>query len=388
MLAQLACEVRVLRPVSRNVFHPVPNVDSVLVGLRRTGPPPDPALRALVSAGFAHRRKALPGSLALAGMDRDRGAGGARGDRPPARRARGDARAGRVARAARGDAMRLSTRAPGKVNLCLFVGEPRADGLHPLVSVVQALSLADDADARAGGRATRTRSSAPASRARTSRAARSQLFREATGWDAPPQRLTIVKRIPVAAGMGGGSADAAAALRLAAHASGLPVPPDLPMRLGADVPSLLRPGRVLMTGAGEHVERLPDPEPLGVLVLPVDAELAHPRRLPRGRPARPHPPTRPARGARAPGARRARRRDRTTTSRTPPARCARGSTPRSPPPREAGAEHALVSGSGPTVVGLFTGPDGPARARAATGAWPRAVAAEPVDEDWARVVPA
>jgi 16S rRNA (adenine1518-N6/adenine1519-N6)-dimethyltransferase len=72
VLAQLACEVRVLRPVSRNVFHPVPNVDSVLVGLRRTGPPPEPGLRALVSAGFAHRRKALPGSLALAGFDRDR----------------------------------------------------------------------------------------------------------------------------------------------------------------------------------------------------------------------------------------------------------------------------------------------------------------------------
>jgi 16S rRNA (adenine1518-N6/adenine1519-N6)-dimethyltransferase len=39
VLAQLACEVRVLRAVSRHVFHPVPNVDSVLVGLRRTGPP-------------------------------------------------------------------------------------------------------------------------------------------------------------------------------------------------------------------------------------------------------------------------------------------------------------------------------------------------------------
>jgi 16S rRNA (adenine1518-N6/adenine1519-N6)-dimethyltransferase len=72
VLAQLACEVRVLRPVSRNVFHPVPNVDSVLVGLPRTGPPPEPGLRALVSAGFAHRRKALPRSLSLAGMDRDR----------------------------------------------------------------------------------------------------------------------------------------------------------------------------------------------------------------------------------------------------------------------------------------------------------------------------
>ena len=62
--------MRVLRPVSRRVFHPVPNVDSVLVGLKRVAPPPEPELRALVSAGFAHRRKALPGSLALAGMDR------------------------------------------------------------------------------------------------------------------------------------------------------------------------------------------------------------------------------------------------------------------------------------------------------------------------------
>ena len=88
MLAQLACEVRVLRPVSRRVFHPVPNVDSVLVGLKRVAPPPEPELRALVSAGFAHRRKALPGSLALAGMDRDARARRARLARP-----RPDARA-------------------------------------------------------------------------------------------------------------------------------------------------------------------------------------------------------------------------------------------------------------------------------------------------------
>ena len=66
VIAQLACEVRVLRPVSRSVFTPVPNVDSVLVGLRRTGPAADPGLRALVHAAFAHRRKALAGSLALA----------------------------------------------------------------------------------------------------------------------------------------------------------------------------------------------------------------------------------------------------------------------------------------------------------------------------------
>jgi 16S rRNA (adenine1518-N6/adenine1519-N6)-dimethyltransferase len=66
VLAQLACDVRVLRPVSRTVFHPVPNVDSVLVGLTRRGPAPEPALRALVQQGFAHRRKALARSLALA----------------------------------------------------------------------------------------------------------------------------------------------------------------------------------------------------------------------------------------------------------------------------------------------------------------------------------
>jgi 16S rRNA (adenine1518-N6/adenine1519-N6)-dimethyltransferase len=66
VLAQLACEVRVLRPVARTVFHPVPNVDSVLVGLTRHGPAPEPGLRALVQQGFAHRRKALARSVSLA----------------------------------------------------------------------------------------------------------------------------------------------------------------------------------------------------------------------------------------------------------------------------------------------------------------------------------
>jgi 16S rRNA (adenine1518-N6/adenine1519-N6)-dimethyltransferase len=74
VLAQLACDVKVLRPISRTVFHPVPNVDSVLVGLERRGPAPEPALRALVQQGFAHRRKALARSVALAsgGDDRER----------------------------------------------------------------------------------------------------------------------------------------------------------------------------------------------------------------------------------------------------------------------------------------------------------------------------
>jgi 16S rRNA (adenine1518-N6/adenine1519-N6)-dimethyltransferase len=68
VLAQLACRVRVARAVPRTVFHPAPNVDSVLVELTRTGPAPSAALRGLVAGAFAHRRKALARSLALAGV--------------------------------------------------------------------------------------------------------------------------------------------------------------------------------------------------------------------------------------------------------------------------------------------------------------------------------
>jgi 16S rRNA (adenine1518-N6/adenine1519-N6)-dimethyltransferase len=81
VIAQLACEVRVLRTIPRTVFQPVPNVDSVLVGMRRrpaghgsasarssaAAPEASPALRELVAGAFAHRRKTLAGSLALSG---------------------------------------------------------------------------------------------------------------------------------------------------------------------------------------------------------------------------------------------------------------------------------------------------------------------------------
>jgi 16S rRNA (adenine1518-N6/adenine1519-N6)-dimethyltransferase len=66
VLAQLACEVRFLRRVPRTVFHPEPNVESALVLLRRRAPAPPAEIAALVHAGFAHRRKALAGSLVLA----------------------------------------------------------------------------------------------------------------------------------------------------------------------------------------------------------------------------------------------------------------------------------------------------------------------------------
>ncbi len=67
VLAQLECDVKVLRPVSRQVFRPVPNVDSVLLGLsRRGGQRASPEVTRLIHDAFRHRRKALAGSLQLA----------------------------------------------------------------------------------------------------------------------------------------------------------------------------------------------------------------------------------------------------------------------------------------------------------------------------------
>jgi 16S rRNA (adenine1518-N6/adenine1519-N6)-dimethyltransferase len=67
VLAQLACEAKVLRPISRTVFRPAPNVDSVLVGLtRRSNAAASADVRRLVHDAFAHRRKTLAGSLTLA----------------------------------------------------------------------------------------------------------------------------------------------------------------------------------------------------------------------------------------------------------------------------------------------------------------------------------
>lgn len=66
VIAQLACQVRVLRSISRTVFHPVPNVDSALVEMVRVREAAPPPLAALVRAAFAHRRKALARSVSLA----------------------------------------------------------------------------------------------------------------------------------------------------------------------------------------------------------------------------------------------------------------------------------------------------------------------------------
>lgn len=98
-----------------------------------------------------------------------------------------------------------------------------------------------------------------------------------TGWDGPPVRLEIDKRIPVAGGMGGGSADAAATLRLAGEASGLAdrrLLEEIAATLGSDVASQVDGGLVLATGEGSRLRPLNMSLPYSVVVLPVDARLS------------------------------------------------------------------------------------------------------------------
>ncbi len=262
-------------------------------------------------------------------------------------------------------------RAPGKVNLSLFVGEPREDGLHPLVSVVQAVSLADELtmEPAAADLVVCPGVDGPNLAARALAA-----FRAATGWD-DPQRITIAKRIPVAAGMGGGSADAAAVLRLAACTADVDeaLLHELAVGLGADVPSLLFPGRVVMTGAGEHVDRLPSPDPFGLLIVPSREALSTPavyREFDR------------LGGARSP-AELATLKEEALAGDVPPVNdleaAARSLSPAIDASltavRDAGATVAMVSGSGPTVFGLFDTLDA---AREAAATVPGAIPAEPV----------
>src|SRR3954447_26497948 len=269
-IAQLSCAVRVERRVPRTVFHPVPNVESALVVLRRESPPPDPAVVSLVHAAFAHRRKALAGSLALAPgapdgiRDATRAALERLGHPPDARAeplapphipalARRTARA-RGLRRPRERAVVVRELAPAKVNLVLQVGPRRADGLHDLCSIFASLDLCDELRFEP---ADRDEVVCRGVTGPTLVTAALDVFREEAG-ELPPLRVEIDKQIPVAAGLGGGSADAAAALRAANSIAGAPLDSDalraLGARIGADVPSQIEPRHALVTGAGERVE--------------------------------------------------------------------------------------------------------------------------------------
>lgn len=162
--------------------------------------------------------------------------------------------------------------APAKVNLCLYLGPLRPDGYHELLSIFQSIDLSDELELSDHDR---DEVRCPGLEGPNLAARAIALFREATGWDGPPQLLQITKRIPLAAGLGGGSADAAATLRLLAKRSGVQADLHaLATALGADVPSQLEPGRYVVEGVGERLTRLPDPDPFGALVLPSHARLS------------------------------------------------------------------------------------------------------------------
>ncbi len=290
--------------------------------------------------------------------------------------------------------------APAKVNLGLFLGPERpADGRHELVSVMQSISLADELTLdRAPADATRDEIICPGVHGppEGNLAARAlSAFRAATGWHGPPLRLDIVKRIPVAAGLGGGSADGAAALRLARHASGLgdeALLGDLAAELGADVPAQVSPGRWLTTGAGECLhELLPPSSPFGLLVLPASVTLstadvyAEADRLELARTSRELVERRDAvraaleLGAPIPVVRELLRNDlqQAAISLCPAIAAALAEA------RDAGADAAFLSGSGPTVVGVFARANGLGAAERAAaglaGREPAPICATPVD---------
>ncbi len=154
----------------------------------------------------------------------------------------------------------LTVRAPAKVNLHLGVGDVRPDGFHELVTVFQALSLHDDvtltpSDAltlHVTGEGVRDVPTDP-----TNLAARAVVaLAERYGRD-PNMRIDIAKGIPVAGGMAGGSADAAAALLGAATLWGLEIGRDdldeVAATLGSDVPFSLHGHTALGTGRGERL---------------------------------------------------------------------------------------------------------------------------------------
>ena len=246
-------------------------------------------------------------------------------------------------------------RAPAKLNLCLLMGERREDGLHPLCSLFEALSLAD--------RIVVTESESDEVVCPgvddTNLAAIALAALRGRGWERPPLRVEIEKRIPVAAGLGGGSADAAAVLRLAAaEVEGVP---ELAAEIGSDIPSQLDPGFALVTGVGEVVESLPAPAEHAFVLIPDSAGLptaevyAEADRLGLGRPPEELEAARERLAELAGGGsspieyagnlvndlQEAALSLRPSIAQALDAR------------REAGARTALVTGSGPTVFGLF-----------------------------------
>lgn len=155
----------------------------------------------------------------------------------------------------------VTARAPGKVNLELGVGPVREDGYHPLATIYQAVGLYEDVTAATAdewGVTVRGRDAELVPTDESNLALRAaMLLADEVGGDIEPVHLTIHKSIPVAGGMAGGSADAAAALVAcealwAADMSKADLDP-VAARLGSDVPFLLHGGTAVGSGRGEII---------------------------------------------------------------------------------------------------------------------------------------
>ncbi|GAC1583632.1 MAG: 4-(cytidine 5'-diphospho)-2-C-methyl-D-erythritol kinase [Candidatus Dormibacteria bacterium] len=163
--------------------------------------------------------------------------------------------------------------APAKVNLGLEVVGRRPDGLHRLVSIIVNVALADEVVLEPGFGLRMSGPYAPAQKLDPASELATRALRLLEVEAGRPLSLSVAieKRIPMGAGLGGGSADAAAVLR-AAPALGVELPPgraeEMALQLGADVPFQLLGGAALVRGVGEQLQPLPVPEAWMALVFP------------------------------------------------------------------------------------------------------------------------
>jgi 4-diphosphocytidyl-2-C-methyl-D-erythritol kinase len=161
----------------------------------------------------------------------------------------------------------MRARAYAKINLGLLVGPERADGKHEIATVLQRVELHDELEIEPANEPGIVVNGFP----QDTLVRRALELYGARAGDAASWRVRLEKHIPLAAGLGGGSSDAAAALRSANELASQPLSEDelheLAAEVGADVPSFLSPGAKLATGNGTVLERLTLPYDYTVLLV-------------------------------------------------------------------------------------------------------------------------